>query len=396
MEKSLEKKLINEVSTPFYVFDINVLRDRIDYLNSMMPENVHLCYAMKANPFVVKEIDEIIEKYEICSYGEWNIAKKMGISDSKMVISGVYKDEISMEDILNNYKNGEVFTIESLNQIELLNKLTKEKKKVINIILRLTSGNQFGMCEEEIIEILENRAKYEYLNIMGIQYFSGTQKKLSKRIINELEYVDEFVLNLKNNLGFVVEELEFGPGFPVVYFETEQDFDEQTYLMEIADKIKNMKYQGHITMELGRSIVASCGSYYTKVVDKKTNKEGNFAVLDGGMNHLVYYGQMMAMKKPMLDILPKREDKILENWNLVGSLCTINDLIVKQLPVSNLEIGDIFVFKNTGAYSMTEGISLFLSRDLPKVVFVQGGEMKIVRENINTYKFNMPNEGGEI
>ena len=396
MEKSLEMKLINEVSTPFYVFDINVLRDRIDYLNSMMPENVHLCYAMKANPFVVKEIDEIIEKYEICSYGEWNIAKKMGVSDSKMVISGVYKDEISMEDILNNYKNGEVFTIESLNQIELLNKLTKEKKKVINIILRLTSGNQFGMCEEEIIEILENRAKYEYLNIMGIQYFSGTQKKLSKRIIKELEYVDEFVLNLKNNLGFVVEELEFGPGFPVVYFEIEQDFDEQTYLMEIADKIKNMKYQGHITMELGRSIVASCGSYYTKVVDKKTNKEGNFAVLDGGMNHLVYYGQMMAMKKPMLDILPKREDKILENWNLVGSLCTINDLIVKQLPVSNLEIGDIFVFKNTGAYSMTEGISLFLSRDLPKVVFVQGGEMKIVRENINTYKFNMPNEGGEI
>lgn len=396
MEKSLEKKLINEVSTPFYVFDINVLRDRIDYLNSMMPENVHLCYAMKANPFVVKEIDEIIEKYEICSYGEWNIAKKMGVSDSKMVISGVYKDEISMEDILNNYKNGEVFTIESLNQIELLNKLTKEKKKVINIILRLTSGNQFGMCEEEIIEILENRAKYEYLNIMGIQYFSGTQKKLSKRIIKELEYVDEFVLNLKNNLGFVVEELEFGPGFPVVYFEAEQDFDEQTYLMEIADKIKNMKYQGHITMELGRSIVASCGSYYTKVVDKKINKEGNFAILDGGMNHLVYYGQMMAMKKPMLDILPKREDKILENWNLVGSLCTINDLIVKQLPVSNLEIGDIFVFKNTGAYSMTEGISLFLSRDLPKVVFVQGGEMKIVRENINTYKFNMPNEGGEI
>ena len=396
MEKSLEKKLISEVGTPFYVFDIDVLIERIDYLKSMMPENVHLCYAMKANPFVVKEMDGVIEKYEICSYGEWNIAKKLGVNDSKMVISGVYKDEISMEDILNNYKNGEVFTIESLNQLELLNKLTKEKKKVINIILRLTSGNQFGMCEEEIIGILENRAKYEFLNIMGIQYFSGTQKKLSKRIIKELEYVDEFVLNLKNNLGFVVEELEFGPGFPVVYFEAEQDFDEPTYLMEIADKIKNMKYQGHITMELGRSIVASCGSYYTKVVDKKTNKEGNFAVLDGGMNHLVYYGQMMAMKKPMLDLIPKRGDKILENWNLVGALCTINDLIVKRLPVSNLELGDIFVFKNTGAYSMTEGISLFLSRDLPKVVFVQGGEMKIVRENINTYKFNMPNEGGEI
>lgn len=396
MEKSLEKKIISEVSTPFYVFDIDILKARIDYLKSMMPENVCLCYAMKANPFVVKEIDEIIEKYEICSYGEWNIAKKMGITDSKMVISGVYKDELSMDNIINNQKNAEVFTIESLNQIALLDKLTKEKRKVINIILRLTSGNQFGMSEEEVIEILEDRAKYECLNIMGIQYFSGTQKKLSKRIIKELEYVDEFVEKLKIDLGFVVEELEFGPGFPVVYFEAEQDFDEKTYLMEIADKIKNMKYQGHITMELGRSMVASCGSYYTKVVDKKTNKEGNFAVLDGGMNHLVYYGQMMAMKKPMLDIIPKRGENKKENCNLVGALCTINDLVVKQLPVSSLELGDIFVFKNTGAYSMTEGISLFLSRDLPKVLFVSGGNMKIVRENINTYKLNMPNEGGEI
>ena len=159
MERLLEKKIISEVSTPFYVFDIDVLKARIDYLKSMMPENVHLCYAMKANPFVVKEIDEKIEKYEICSYGEWNIAKKMGITDSKMVISGVYKDELSMDNIINNQKNGEVFTIESLNQIALLDKLTKEKRKVINIILRLTSGNQFGMSEKEVIEILEDRAK---------------------------------------------------------------------------------------------------------------------------------------------------------------------------------------------------------------------------------------------
>ena len=162
--------------------------------------------------------------------------------------------------------------------------------------------------------------------------FSGTQKKLSKRIIKELEYVDEFVEKLKIDLGFVVEELEFGPGFPVVYFEAEQDFDEKTYLMEIADKIKNMKYQGHITMELGRSIVASCGSYYTKVVDKKTNKEGNFAVLDGGMNHLVYYGQMMAMKKPMLDIIPKRGENKKENsFFFLKNTCQMHEDVIEYL-----------------------------------------------------------------
>ena len=390
----MDIKTIESIGTPFYVFDIDVLKNRINYLKSMLPENVHLCFAMKANPFVVKEIENTIEKYEICSYGEWNIANELGVTHEKMVISGVYKDETSMIDIINHYKHGEVITIESLNQIKLVDKITKDKNVVVDVILRLTSGNQFGMSEEEIISILENRSKFNMLNIMGIQYFSGTQKKLSRRIIKELEYVDDFVQKLKNELGFVIEELEFGPGFPVMYFEAETDFDENTYLMEIADKIKNLKYQGHITMELGRSIAASCGSYYTKVVDKKTNKEGNFVILDGGMHHIVYYGQMMAMKKPMLDIIPKRNGNE-ENWNLVGALCTINDLIVKGLSVKSLELGDVFVFKNTGAYAMTEGISLFLSRDLPKVVFVKDGKIEIVRSNIHTYKLNMPFKGGE-
>lgn len=390
----IDSNFIKEIGTPFYVFDIDVLKKRIEYLDKMMPENVHLCFAMKANPFVVKEIEDVIDKYEICSYGEWNIANELGVSHDKMVISGVYKDEESMENIISHYKYGEVFTVESLNQIDLLNKISQDKRCGLDIILRLTSGNQFGMCEDEIITILENREEYTFLNIMGIQYFSGTQKKLAKRIIKELDYVDEFLERLKTESGFEAEELEFGPGFPVMYFETENDFDEKTYLTEIADKIRNLKYQGHITMELGRSIASSCGSYYTKVVDKKTNKEGNFAILDGGMNHLVYYGQMMAMKKPMLDIIPKKKGNV-QNWNLVGALCTINDLVVKSLPVASLDIGDIFVFKNTGAYCMTEGISLFLSRDLPKVVFKKGKSIEIVRSNIPTYKVNMPNKGGE-
>ncbi len=384
---------INKIGTPFYLFDINILKDRINYLRKNMPSNVHMCFAMKANPFIVKEIDDVIEKYEICSYGEYNIASDLNISHDKMVISGVYKDEESMKDIINNSKKGQVFTVESLNQIEMLNKLAQEKRCVLDVILRLTSGNQFGMCEEEIIFILENRIKFDSLNIMGIQYFSGTQKKLSRRIIKELEYVDDFVDKLKQDLGFETEELEFGPGFPSVYFEGEE-FDEDTYLSQVADKIRNLKYQGHITLELGRSIASSCGSYYTKVVDKKTNKEGNFAILDGGMHHLVYYGQMMAMKKPMLDIYPKKDGNI-ENWNLVGALCTINDIIVKSLPVSNLEIGDVFIFKNTGAYSMTEGISMFLSRDLPKVVFKIDDKLKLVRGNIHIYKLNMPTKGGD-
>ena len=103
----------------------------------------------------------------------------------------------------------------------------------------------------------------------------------------------------------------------------------------------------------------------------------------------------MAMKIPHFKLLPEREDGELQNWNLCGSLCTINDILVKQLPVRTLQPGDLFAFENTGAYCMTEGISLFLSRALPSVVLLKDGEPLLVRKALETNLINMPNYESE-
>ena len=96
----------------------------------------------------------------------------------------------------------------------------------------------------------------------------------------------------------------------------------------------------------------------------------------------------MAMKLPMCKIYPEKENYE-EKWNLCGSLCTINDILVKQYPAGDIQIGDVLIFENTGAYCMTEGISLFLSRDLPGVIkIMENNEIKKVRENLPTYKLN--------
>ena len=99
----------------------------------------------------------------------------------------------------------------------------------------------------------------------------------------------------------------------------------------------------------------------------------------------------MGMKFPHHEVYPARKFENVENWSLMGSLCTINDFLVKQLPVSSLEIGDVFIFKNTGAYCMTEGISLFLSRELPAVALIKNGEIILVREAFKTYMLNKAN-----
>ena len=386
MKKEILENIVNNYNTPTYVFDINALKDRVKFLKNKLPKNVELCYAIKANTFIVEDIQDEVERFEVCSPGEYEICKAKNIKQDKILISGVYKTPSVIHEMIKNDTNINSYSIESMEQFELFKNCKTDKK--IKLLIRLTSGNQFGIGEEEVEEIIKNRENYSNIEIKGIQYFSGTQKISIKNIKKEIEYVDEFINNLEEKYGYKAEEFEFGGGFPVFYFE-KQEFDEEQYLKDFSQILNEIKFKGKIIIELGRSISASCGYYLTKVVDMKMNKNQNYAIVDGGMNHIVYFGQSMAMKVPKIQVYPSRDNVNQQNWNICGSLCTINDILVKQYPITDLKIGDILIFKNAGAYCMTEGISLFLSRDLPFILKIKDEKIKEVRKNISTYTLNM-------
>ena len=386
MKKEILENIVNNYNTPTYVFDINALKDRVKFLKNKLPKNVELCYAIKANTFIVEDIQDEVERFEVCSPGEYEICKAKNIKQDKILISGVYKTPSVIHEMIKNDTNINSYSIESMEQFELFKNCKTDKK--IKLLIRLTSGNQFGIGEEEVEEIIKNRENYSNIEIKGIQYFSGTQKISIKNIKKEIEYLDEFINNLEEKYGYKAEEFEFGGGFPVFYFE-KQEFDEEQYLKDFSQILNEIKFKGKIIIELGRSISASCGYYLTKVVDMKMNKNQNYAIVDGGMNHIVYFGQSMAMKVPKIQVYPSRDNVNQQNWNICGSLCTINDILVKQYPITDLKIGDILIFKNAGAYCMTEGISLFLSRDLPFILKIKDEKIKEVRKNISTYTLNM-------
>lgn len=114
------------------------------------------------------------------------------------------------------------------------------------------------------------------------------------------------------------------------------------------------------------------------------------------MHQLVYYGQSMAMKHPPVRPLSPRVGEEPQPWTLCGALCTINDILVKRLPLGGLEIGDVLVFEQAGAYCMTEGIALFLSRDLPGVVLcTPDGRAVLARDHLATHPLNTPNHQKE-
>ena len=378
--------LTTQYGTPLYVFDINVLRRRIAYLRNSLP-GVRLCFAVKANPFLLQELRGFADRFEVCSPGEAEICNRAHIPAAQQVISGVYKTPSVMEKMIAQGNGPRLFTVESVRQFRLLSGLAEQYRKPINVLLRLTSGNQCGMEEHEIVQLVQEREEYPLVCIRGIQFFSGTQKTSLKRLRRELEAVDTFVCALQETCGFTVQELEFGPGFPVNYFQG-QAFDEDAFLAGFSGLLAGLRCGARVMLELGRSIAASCGSYLTRVVDIKQNRGQNYAIVDGGMHQMVYYGQSMAMQHPQCRIYPPRSGDA-ENWNLCGSLCTVNDILVKQLPVAGLKCGDVFAFGNTGAYCMTEGISLFLSRALPRIVLLRAeGAPLLVREALPTDRIN--------
>lgn len=381
------ESIIKEYGTPTYVYDINTLLNRVEYLKSKFNSNFNMVYAIKANTFIVKEINDSVDRFEICSTGEYEICNKLNIPYNKMVISGVNKDKSFIENLINKHEDILIYTIESITHFNILKECAKKYNRKINVLIRLTSGNQFGVSEDDFKYIIENNI--DLINIKGIEYFSGTQKHSLKRINREIDYLLEFAKSIENDYDIKLEEIEYGPGLPIYYFQ-DDEFNEDEFLTEVNNIIEKLN-DYEVSLEIGRSIAASCGSYLTSVVDIKSNKNGNFVIVDGGMNHLVYYGQTMAMRIPYYEVLPTNDDEII-SYNIHGSLCTVNDIIVKNINTRKLNIGDAFVFKNTGAYSSTEGISLFLSRELPKVIIVKkDGNTILVRDIIKTSEVNYPN-----
>ncbi|WMJ86930.1 diaminopimelate decarboxylase family protein [Anaerocolumna sp. MB42-C2] len=386
MNESILKQAISQYKTPFYIFNTDLLAVQINKLRTALGPDVELCYAMKANPFIIKELQDLVDFYEVCSPGEFRICERAQINMNQVVMSGVYKNQSDIEYALNQYGNQIIYTIESLTHWQLIENYALKQQITIRVLLRLTSGNQFGMDESLIRQIIENRHQ-NFISIDGIQFFSGTQKKSIHKYENELNMLDQFCCDLKKQYDFTVKKLEYGPGLPVYYFEDETD-EEELILGGLSQLIKKLTFGGKIALELGRSIAAPCGAYVTSIVDTKINKNQPYCIVDGGIHQVNYYGQMLAMKKPPLIHWNKRSGETRE-WTVCGSLCTINDVLVKQYPFTSLQTGDTLIFEKTGAYSVTEGISLFLSRELPQVLlYSEQNQFRIARNMILTDHLN--------
>lgn len=398
------KEIAIKCGTPSYIFDTDELCARIDAMQQILGCGVTVCYAMKANPFLISVLDKKLDKFEVCSPGEFAICEKEGINREKIVLSGVNKEK---KDILYTMKTGAVgiYTVESLNQLELINSCAVECGIKVKVLIRVTSGNQFGINERQVYEIADRKDELKGIIIEGIQCYSGTQKKKLSQIESEVVWLQAIAHTCEAEHGVKLNEIEYGPGLSVDYFVTDKcdamntNFDE---LEEFAGMIKEMSEKFNVTLEMGRYIAATCGVLISRIADMKMNDTTRYAIIDSGINHINYYGQAMAMKIPAYsyvkadgtvvkdrNVMSKLNGTDDEKWTICGSLCTVADLIVKNLPIGTPECNDKIIFYNIGAYSITEGIYLFLSRKMPVITACnKDGSVEVYRDVICSDRIN--------
>ena len=267
---------------------------------------------------------------------------------------------------------------------------------------RLSDTFGKGVCQIEFVDMCDLR--------QGIQCYSGTQKKKLSQIEAEVVWLQAIAHTCEAEHGVELKEIEYGPGLSVDYFVTDKcdamnaDFDE---LKEFAVMIKEMSEKFNVTLEMGRYIAATCGILISRIADMKMNDTTRYAIIDSGINHINYYGQAMAMKKPRCEFIPMEytegfadgvdhEVEVysqgVQPYNICGSLCTVGDVIVKNLELKDAKIGDMIAFYNIGAYSVTEGIYLFLSRRMPAIVmYSKKNGYRVIRKPIETFLINSSN-----
>ena len=400
--------------TPYYVFDTDEFAKRAAMIRAALDckggRRIPLCFSIKANPFLLHRLPEGLDHVEVCSPGELEICIALGVQPESIIYSGVMKEKCDIERAV-SYGAG-ILTCESIRHATLISQVMFEgmpegaheaefTEKKAQVILRLTSGNQFGMSLEDIEYIISHPDEFKGITVIGIHYYSGTQKSLRK-INKDLEKIRSALTGLKEKYGFEPQLVEYGPGLCVEYFEEDWQEREKQALDEAAEVLREFAEEYPLGIEMGRFLAASCGKYYTQVKDLKSTGDANYAILDGGIHHLNYFGQRMAMQVPPIkvygcEVSENGEKTGVEltqlpdtDYTLCGSLCTVADVLVREVKLKKLELGDVLEFGHCGAYSVTEAPALFLSRQLPAIyAYSKEYGYECLREHIPAAEINL-------
>ncbi|MDO9339391.1 MAG: diaminopimelate decarboxylase [Bacteroidales bacterium] len=374
--KTIEK--FRDLATPFYYYDLDVLRSTLDVVKKESENSgykVHYAVKANSNPRILKIISSYGFGADCVSWNEIAAAITAGFSPSEIVFAGVGKTDKDIEAALK--VDIFCFNCESIPEIEVIDQLASKQKKTARIALRInpyieahthkyiTTGieeSKFGINTWELEEVIKRLSSLKNIRLIGMHFHIGSQitrmsvfKSLCARI-NELQ---EWFISRSIDL----EIINVGGGLGIDYEDPDKDPRFQEYFSLLNEFIE-LRPRQKLHLEPGRSITGQCGSLISKVLFIKNGSNTIFAIIDAGMTDLIRPALYQAHHK----IENLSSEGNLHRYDVVGPICESSDTFARYIELPETRRGDIIAIRSAGAYGEAMA-SRYNLRDLPSAVF---------------------------
>ncbi len=380
--------IVEEYGTPLYIYSARTLRRHLKaYVDALKGIPHIVCYAVKANSnaAILRLLSSMGAGADVVSGGELFRALKAGVPSGKIVFAGVGKTDEEIEYALK--KKILMFNVESIEEMENINRIAERIKRKASIALRINPDidpethpyistglkkNKFGIPIENALELYREACKMKNLKVVGVHKHIGSQITKVTPFVDALKRVMVLLDNLRQE-GIDIRYLDMGGGLGIQYND-----EKPPHPRELAKKIKPILKGMDITLiiEPGRSIVGNAGIFVTKVLYTKEGVDRRFIIVDGGMNDLLRPSLYNAYHH-ILPVKKKRVKKIFAD--VVGPICESGDFLAKGRDMPSVSRGDILAVMSAGAYGFSMS-SNYNSRPRPAEVLVDGNKHYLIRK----------------
>lgn len=358
-----EIRRFGQLQTPFYAYNMNVFLQTLEACrDAALPYAYKVHYALKAN--ANKEILEPIVSMgfgaDCVSGAEVAKAATLGFKPSEIVFAGVGKSD---REIITALKTGiACFNVESMQELQVLNDLAGSLGKTAPVALRInpnvnanthhyiTTGleeNKFGINAWELDTIVSLLKDLPYIQLTGLHFHIGSQITDLQVFKSLCLRVNEFSAWFRER-NIPIKVLNLGGGLGVDYYQPDQHLIPDFHaFFSIFHRFVEQAPGQEVHFELGRSLVAQCGSLVSRVLYIKNGIKTNFAILDAGMTELLRPALYQAYHQ-VQNISKTSEGTLL--YDVVGPICESSDCFGKAVSLPHTERGDLMAIRSAGAY----------------------------------------------
>jgi len=362
--KQIQENL-SQKETPFYFYDLELLNRTLDAAKQAADKrNFHIHYALKAN-----FNDRILSVIQSKSFGadcvsgnEVEKSIEVGFPAEKITFAGVGKSDKEIIAALRHKIFA--FNVESIQELEVINELAQHVGEKANVSLRInpnvdahthhyiTTGldeNKFGVPNSELEKAASVVKNCANINLIGLHFHIGSQITDMTVFKSLCVKVNEWK-NFFEERGTYIKVINVGGGLGVDYKNPDENPipDFEAYF-DVFDKFLERTVQHEVHFELGRALVAQCGTLVSKVLYTKSGVKKNFLILDAGMTELMRPALYQAYHKIEKIAEVSTDDKVL-NYDVVGPICESSDCFGKEVELPVSKRGDLIAIRTAGAY----------------------------------------------